>query len=177
LQFINILSPSDKPHFSKVRAMKTPAKKFQLHLFLNRFLKRNDSPTNEEASNMISLSQDDKVENNPIIMDSSESGQQEALIEIGPRLDIQAGIDLLDSYKKVQQKTKNIKIDLKNAQAAHGAVIQTLLVIQKSCKDSEKIFTMDGLSSELLTFFRLAGLNDLLVENQVQDSSSNPSGH
>jgi hypothetical protein len=31
---------------------------------------------------------------------------------------------------------------------------------------SERFFTVSGFSSELLAFFHLAGLNDLLVQNQ-----------
>jgi len=96
--------------------------------------------------------------------------QEEVLIEIGPRLDIQAGIGLLTTYKNILQPIKVIRIDLQGAQTAHGAVIQSLLVIQKACEASEKDFMICGLSSELAAFFHRAGLNSLLLRTQVVES-------
>jgi anti-anti-sigma regulatory factor len=149
----------------------TPAKIFQLRSHLTGLFNHHEQRgVAEEDINMAPQSEDVKIYCNSLESASDQTGQQESLIEIGPRLDIQAGIDLINSYKNISSPTKAIRIDLQGAQTAHGAVIQTLLVIQKTCKASGSLFAISGISSELLAFFHLAGLNELLVNNQEVES-------
>ena len=148
-----------------------PSKKFQLKPLLNGILNSHELPRLAEAEPSPSLPlEDNQIPSNLLISHLSPTGQQETLIETGPRLDIQAGIDLVNSYKNVPPQTKVIKINLSGALTAHGAVIQALLVIQRSCMASGRLFIVSGLSSELSTFFRLAGLNDLWVENKAVEN-------
>jgi len=145
-----------------------PAKIFQLRSLLNGLLNYRAQPGMAEAvSNLVPHPDGGEIKyaSSPSVL--NQGIQEESLIEIGPRLDIQAGIDLLASYKNVLQPVKTIRIDLQGAQTIHGAVIQSLLVIQKSCETSGRLFIVGGLTVELSAFFQLAGLNGLLVENQA----------
>ena len=107
---------------------------------------------------------------NPFRIHPDQNGIEEASIEIGPRLDIQSGIDLLNSFKAIPQTVKVVRIELKGAQTAHGAVIQALLAIQKSCKDSGKQINISGFSYELKEFFLMAGLSDLVTESRGSEN-------
>ena len=146
-------------------------KNFQLKPLLNGILKSHEPPTPVEAELSAPLQpEDNEIQSNLIISNSGPTGQQETLIETGPRLDIQTAIDLVNGYKNVPPQTKIININLNGVQTAHGAVIQALLVIQISCMASGRLFIVNGLSSELSAFFCLAGLKDLLVENKAVQS-------
>ena len=150
----------------------TPAKIFQIRSLLRGLLNFREQPNMiEPDSNLASYFDDSEIKYSSSNASAVQAAQQEVgLIEIGPRLDIQAGIDLLTTYKNISQPIKAIRIDLQGAQTAHGAVIQTLLVIQKACEVSEKDFIICGLSSELAAFFHLAGLNGLLLKTQVVEN-------
>jgi len=148
-----------------------PSKKFQFRPLLNGILNSHELPRPVEVEPSPALQpENNEIQSNLLISHSGPPDQQETLIETGPRLDIQTGIDLVNSYKNVPPQTKIIKINLNGAQTAHGAVIQALLVIQRSCMASGRLFIVNGLSSELSAFFCLAGLKDLLVENKAVQS-------
>ena len=149
----------------------TPAKIFQIRSLLKGLLNHHDqSRVPDMDSNLVSHSDSVQIEISSLIFAADQTGQQDGLIEIGPRLDIQAGIDLLNKYKQIPQPIRTVRINLNGAETAHGAVIQALLVIQKACTASEKLFFIDGLSSELKAFFKLSGLNNLLVEVQAVEN-------
>ena len=148
-----------------------PAKKFQFRSLLNGLLNNRIHPGLTEADiNLVSDPDGGEMKYTPTTSVVDQGIHQEALIEIGPILDIQASIDLLARFKNIQQPVKTIRVDLQDAQVIHGAVIQTLFVIQKSCVASGNPFSVSGLSDEMITFFRLAGLKDLLVDNQTVES-------
>ena len=145
----------------------TPAKIYQKRSLLKGLLNHHpQSGFVKGDPNLDSYSEIHENKDNPAISGLVQADQQSGLIEIGPRLDIQAGIDLLKSYKNIPQSSKTIRINLQGAKSAHGAVIQTLVAIQKSCLQTGIIFNLSGHSAELETFFQLAGLNELLMQNR-----------
>jgi ABC-type transporter Mla MlaB component len=150
----------------------TSVKIKRLHSLLKGLFNHHEHPCIPEmGSSLETFHGDVDVKYQTYESETDHSCQQEALIKIGPKLNIQASINLLNSYKNISPQTKTIHIDLQGAQTAHGAVIQTLLVIQKTCTTSGKLFLMSGLTSELMFFFHLAGLNELQCENQGIEKS------
>ena len=149
-----------------------PAKKFQIRSLLKGFLNfREQQDLDEAKTNLNSHPESGDIKYNLSTSGLNQGDLQEGLIEIGPKLDIQTGIDLLHCFNNISQPIKSLRIDLQGALTSHGAVIQTLLVIQKSCKVSGTLCTISGFSSELLAFFQMAGMYDLLVEKTGVESS------
>jgi anti-anti-sigma regulatory factor len=149
----------------------TPVKINKIQTLLKGLLDNHEQTSlGETDSNHVFISDSNESQNIPLIPGLNRTASQEDLIEIGPRLDIQTGIDLLEWFKNITQPIKAIRIDLQGALTTHGAVIQTLLVIHESCKVSGTLFAISGVSSELLSFFHLVGLDYLVVETMGVES-------
>lgn len=83
-------------------------------------------------------------------------------LDVARMLDIYTASDLLAAVRLALENPGDLMIDLGNASSMHSAALQVLVAVVRAARAGDRSVRFEGISEEMATLWRLAGLNAVL---------------